>query len=295
MQKLKVDFRNFWPQFDKASNIVTASLRNNYEVSIDSDTPDVIFYQGQCHSKSNSVDVSWFVESPTRIGLPNYDTCDASIGSCHYSHARHTRVPFWATQINWDEDKEDYNLDRGPTLLLDKSKLSTRRYEPRDRNISAISATPLGKRLSYYPDLSSKTHVDHAGAFLKNNNELKERVGNSDYREKIEFISKYKMNLCFENDDYPGYVCEKILHSFYANTIPIYWGPLDAVDDFNQDAFIHVSLYETDEESMEEILDILSDESIIKSMSEEPVFNDDVFPEYATPEFIGERLKEVIG
>ena len=41
---------------------------------------------------------------------------------------------------------------------------------------------------------------------------------------KIDTLARYRYTLCFENTYTPGYVTEKILDSFLAGSIPIYWG-----------------------------------------------------------------------
>lgn len=42
--------------------------------------------------------------------------------------------------------------------------------------------------------------------------------------DKIQFESRHKFSICFENSSYPGYTTEKIIEAFAAKTIPIYWG-----------------------------------------------------------------------
>ena len=55
----------------------------------------------------------------------------------------------------------------------------------------------------------------------------------------------FKFNICFENSSAPGYVTEKPLQSFFAGTIPIYWGHKETMQMlFNPDALIYVDSYE---------------------------------------------------
>lgn len=85
---------------------------------------------------------------------------------------------------------------------------------------------PLNRIFSYLP-VNRKTHSSWKG-----------RADN-----KIEVLSKYKFNLCFENaKSYPGYITEKIFDSFFAGTVPVYWGapnieryiPADCYIDFRK-------------------------------------------------------------
>ena len=43
-------------------------------------------------------------------------------------------------------------------------------------------------------------------------------------KNKIKFLSDYKFSIAMENSEGQGYVSEKILDSFFAGTIPIYYG-----------------------------------------------------------------------
>ena len=43
--------------------------------------------------------------------------------------------------------------------------------------------------------------------------------------EKQEVLAKYKFNICYENaKNVPGWITEKIFDSFFAGTVPVYWG-----------------------------------------------------------------------
>lgn len=55
---------------------------------------------------------------------------------------------------------------------------------------------------------------------------------------KLETISGYRFCLCFENAVFPGYVTEKILDAFLADTIPVYLGAPDITRYVPPDAFI---------------------------------------------------------
>ena len=56
-------------------------------------------------------------------------------------------------------------------------------------------------------------------------------------RNKIKFLSKYKFSIAMENSRGDGYLSEKIVDSFRAGTIPIYYG------DYLVDEFIKINNY----------------------------------------------------
>ena len=54
---------------------------------------------------------------------------------------------------------------------------------------------------------------------------------------KIEFFRQYKFSIAMENSDGDGYISEKIVESFIAGTIPIYYG------DYMIDEYINPKSY----------------------------------------------------
>ena len=68
---------------------------------------------------------------------------------------------------------------------------------------------------------------------------------------KIETLSQYKFNLCFENmKNKPGYITEKIWDSFKARSIPIYWGASNIEEYIPINTFIDFRQFEGDYEKL---------------------------------------------
>ncbi|MFZ2621003.1 MAG: glycosyltransferase family 10 [Minisyncoccia bacterium] len=58
-------------------------------------------------------------------------------------------------------------------------------------------------------------------------------------KDKIETLSKYKFNICYENlSGTNGYITEKIFDSLQAGTVPVYWGAPNITDYIDSDTFI---------------------------------------------------------
>ncbi|MCX6701639.1 MAG: glycosyltransferase family 10 [Candidatus Zambryskibacteria bacterium] len=58
-------------------------------------------------------------------------------------------------------------------------------------------------------------------------------------KNKLETLSKYKFNLCYENDaGAKGWVTEKIFDSLLAGIVPIYWGASNIEEYVDSDVFI---------------------------------------------------------
>jgi hypothetical protein len=89
-----------------------------------------------------------------------------------------------------------------------------------------------------------------------------------------------KFNIAFENGSYPGYLTEKILNAFYANTIPIYFGSPTVFREFNESAFINIHRYKTYNEAYDAIMEIHNNKNLYLEMLSQPAFINDVANEY---------------
>lgn len=59
-----------------------------------------------------------------------------------------------------------------------------------------------------------------------------------DVPEKLEFVSQFTHNLCFENQSYAGYLTEKIFDAIHVGTMPLYCGDPNVDGWFEKDAYI---------------------------------------------------------
>ena len=92
-------------------------------------------------------------------------------------------------------------------------------------------------------------------------------------REKLDFLKTRKFNLCFENGSHSGYVTEKIVHAFYAKTIPIYWGSPTVMLDFNPNAFINRHDFNSDEQMISYINTIDNNDDLYDRIISQPILN----------------------
>ena len=94
-------------------------------------------------------------------------------------------------------------------------------------------------REQFFQELSKYKKVDSGGRYM-NNVGIPEGV-----KDKIEFESRHKFSIAFENSSHPGYTTEKLIQSFAAGTVPIYWGDPDAKKVFNPESFVFVNDFES--------------------------------------------------
>jgi hypothetical protein len=94
----------------------------------------------------------------------------------------------------------------------------------------------------------------------------------------VDEYSKYKFAIVFENCEKTGYITEKLLQAFIANTIPIYWGDHEnAKTFFNPEAFICVRDFESYEACIDYIYKM--SDTDITNMLMQPMFKDNKIPE----------------
>ena len=122
-------------------------------------------------------------------------------------------------------------------------------------------------RNKFFDKLSEYKKVDSGGRFRNN---IGERVGN-----KIKFLSNYKFSICFENSKTPGYISEKLVDSFKAGTIPIYYGDDTVLELLNNRSYIHVIDENDFENKIELIKKIDNNDTLYQEMIREKIVIDD--------------------
>jgi hypothetical protein len=113
----------------------------------------------------------------------------------------------------------------------------------------------------------------------------------------------YVFALVFEGKSITGYITEKITNAFMGGAIPIYWGSGGWAEKiFNPKAFISAHSFPTWEALADYVYDLTRNRTRIKEIQEQPVFKDNVVPEWflvdTTPQWIREigiHLRNIIG
>lgn len=243
--EISVGFVDFWPGFDPEDNRFTTALRTRRNVRVISgdsdDIPDILFYS-RCgkgkHYRYDCLKIYYTGEND----FPDFNECDYAISFYPYDcGGRNLRYPLFM------------HYDRSNAL--------------KPRNQSDIEATRRGfcslvmsnsanchpRRLEIIDAVESYKPIAYGGAFRNNTG------GRVD--DKTDFIGRYKFNLALENSSMPGYVTEKILESFAAGTVPIYWGDKAVKNDFNPESYINVGDYDSPESFLAALRRIDSNDS----------------------------------
>ena len=248
-------------------------LQSRYEVEIVdiSASPDFLLF-GDDNFGNNNLKVSR--ENCTKIFYTgenrrpeNFD-CDYAISFDHNFEPWHYRLPLyvvymWALE-NIHETKFDYNYIFNPEIK-----------EKTDFCSFVVSNPKCEERNEFFKKLHAIKHVDSGGKLYNNIN-----ANLAGEESKVDFLSTRKFNICFEHTSHPGYTTEKILHAFYAGTVPIYWGSETIANDFNPAAFINVHDFDSFDDAIEYIMKVDTDDELYASYVNAPKFLNGVPPTY---------------
>lgn len=252
MKTIKVKFVDF-NEGATAVNVFLQFLQERYEVEI-SDEPEWLLYSvfGNEHlNYNNCVKIFFTGENQT----PDFNLCDYAIGFDYIDFGdRYIRFPLWALYLN---EIEAMLAKHHNVSLSEKTDFC-----------SFVVSNPHGNeaRAQFMDKLSEYKQV-HSGGRWRNN------VGGP-VADKLAFQKKHKFSIAFENACHPGYTTEKLMQSFAAQTVPIYWGDPRVAETFNQEAFINCNDYPDWESVIERIKEIDQDDALWQKMVETPALKD---------------------
>ncbi|MCM1290313.1 MAG: glycosyltransferase family 10 [Prevotella sp.] len=256
MKDLTIKFVDFWPSFDVRNNKFVSALSDKFNVRVlddDSDArPEMLFYSvygTEHYNYPDCIKIYYTGEND----VPDFNECDYALSFHQIDFdGRHLRYPLFMT----------YEVDRAlvPPILTDKAALKRGFCSLLMRN----SQNCARERLDIIDAVNEYKSVAFGGPYRNNIGEQVPIDG------KIDFIVNYKFNLALENSSIPGYVTEKIVESFAAPTVPIYWGAPDIDDDFNPESFINVANYPSLSAFITDLKDIDNDDNRYLKMLRAP-------------------------
>jgi hypothetical protein len=267
-QKLKLGFTD---THDHLAQFFYHTLSKRYDITIDNDTPEFLIFGdenfGTENTKFSKRDCTKIFYTGENRRPENYD-CHYAISFDHNFNNWHYRLPLyviymWALEnIHKTKYRYDYILD--PTVK-----------EKTDFCSFVVSNPNAKERNNFFETLNAIKRVDSAGKHLKNI-----EVDLAGEEKKIEFLSSRKFNICFESMSHTGYVTEKILHAFYAGTVPIYWGSQTIGHDFNTSAFINVHNFRSFDDAAEYVVRVDGDKDLYNFIVNQPKYAYNIPPSY---------------
>ena len=194
-------------------------LKDRFIIKFDNNKPDYLLYNafGSEHLNpkyNNSIKIAIFTENI----IPDFIEVDYAIGHYHINYLDR----YFKYNIFFWRDINNFYTSRNKALN------SPKRLKFCAALISNNISTD-GFRLEFINELSKYKKVDMGGAI---GNNIRESIN-----DKIKFFSSYKFSIAMENSNGDGYISEKIVDSFLAGTIPIYYG------DYMVDEYINPKTY----------------------------------------------------
>ena len=245
-------------------NDVIKLLKNKYIFNFTSNNPDYLIFEvfgcAQLDSKyNNAIKIAYYRENM----IPDFNHADYSIG---FHNINYLDRYFRKTTLIWIFQKRYCNIKNKFF-----EKIRRKAYKSKKKKFCAAVISNFKSsdrfRINFIKELNKYKDVDMGGKY-KNN--VGGRITN-----KIKFLSDYKFSIAMENSEGQGYVSEKILDSFYAGTIPIYYGGY-MIDEFiNPKSYILIKNEKDMLKKIDYIKKIDNDEILYKSILSEKLFIND--------------------
>lgn len=258
MKKIKLYYAGFWENFDMEDNFFSKILKQRYEIVLDPVDPDFLI----CSSLGEPFEYMKYtcprIMYTGEFNSADFTAIDYFIGYDDISFGdRAYRYPYFL----YDYQNESVFKRCGPALTEDEARriLQEKKYFC---NYIFGHDTQLGIREKILEELSKYKRVECAGTHRNN------MPGGRRYSmmEKMPFMEQCKFTICAESVCYPGYTSEKIGHAFQARTIPIYFGDPQINKDFNPEAFVNYSAFDSVEQMAERVMEIDSNDDLFIHM-----------------------------
>ena len=269
MKKLKIGFAD---THDHLAKFFYSVLSARYDIELNNSDPDYLIFGDRNFGNDN---LRYDKNKVTKIFYTgenqrpeDYD-CHYAISFDHNFQPWHYRLPLFVIYMwAW---KNIHNLVYDVDYILDDIRINKKHSFA-----SFVVSNPnCQERNEFFKLLNEYKTVDSGGKLFNN-----KKISVQGEQGKIDFLSYRKFNICFEPYKYPGYTTEKIMHAFYAGTIPIYWGNELVSSDFNRDAFINVHDFNTFQDAIDYIIRVDTDDELYDNILHAPKFVNNIPPHY---------------
>ena len=235
--------------FNKTNNTYFNILNKKYNVIIDTKKPDYLFLGPYLFTNIYAQDK--FLNSKIRIFLtyeaivPDFNCVDYAISKFdniiledRCLKVLHNNISYLSNNIKQED---------GVKILNEKTMFCNFIY----------SHGEIRERKKIFKTLSTYKKVNSLGNYLNNTKIDNEMGQNGNWlKSSIELKKPYKFSIAFENASHVGYTTEKIVTSFLANTIPIYWGDTKIDRYINSKSFINCHDYPSFDEVLKRVKEI---------------------------------------
>ena len=251
IKTVKIHYENMHPRW---ISLIKSDLKGIINIELDKENPDYLLYatfgcEYLNEKYNNTIKIAFFTENQ----IPDLSFADYAVGFAHISYLdRYFAYPFFAYHMN------STNLY---IQNLTTARENALKYHNRTKFCAAVISNGEGSRIWFINELNKYKQVDMGGRYHNNVG----RITGS----KIEFLSSYKFSIGMENSESDGYLTEKIIDSFLAGTIPIYFGDYTIDEFINPKAFILIRDKHDILEKIEYIKKIDNDEELYLNILKE--------------------------
>lgn len=272
---MNISFLDFWDGFRPENNFIIdliRSIKENITIT-NPEFADVIIFScfGEKNKNYKNCKRIFYTGEDIR---PNFNECDYSLSFDFDDYNnKNIRLPLWLMQIDFF-NKGGYS---NPKFLIDLKFL----IDQKDNPYSIVKKESFCVIINNH--LRNKRE-EVLKCLIKNKNKTVNGYGkifnNWFYGEdtKLNLLSKFKFNICFENTISSGYYTEKLIHAKAACTVPLYYSDNDIVKDFNKNCFLNLNDYESVEEFCDKIIELDSNDYLYNKKLNEPLFNNEKYP-----------------
>ncbi|WRA22323.1 fucosyltransferase [Helicobacter pylori] len=197
--------------------------------------------------------------------VPNFNLFDYAIGFDELDFRdRYLRMPLYYDRLHHkaesvNDTTSPYKLKANSLYTLKKPSHEFKEKHPHLCAVVNNESDPLKRGFASF--VASNPNAPIRNAFYDALNSIEPVTGGGsvkntlgyNVKNKNEFLSQYKFNLCFENSQGYGYVTEKIIDAYFSHTIPIYWGSPSVAKDFNPKSFVNVHDFKNFDEAIDYI------------------------------------------
>ena len=265
--------------FNRANHLkwLKEKLNNKFDLEYDSPNPDYLIYNVydqedliEKYRNTDAIRISLFTENE----YPDFNAADYFLANFHINYFDRY---FKMNVLFWENLK---NIDAKRLGVL---------YRPMKKKFCAAVISNCNEgyrfRIDFINKLNNYKKVDMGGKCYKN---IHGKV-----RNKIKFLSKYKFSIAMENSRGDGYLSEKLVDSFRAGTIPIYYGDY-LVDEFiNPKTYILIKGRKDMDKKIEYIKKIDNDDKLYMEIIKEKPIIDKKFIEKIDKKEITEFLYNI--
>lgn len=293
-------------------------LGYRYNVVIDVDTPDIVFYSnmfidtasvdtftgslGRQHEDYGPKTKRIFCSGEDVSGhesIINYGPNYYAIGPGPLTHSRYLRLQLHNTTAAWGLYDESKLVETPFDWLLQKR--NGREVLSKKMHFCGVvqnSAVPT--RVELFEKLTAYKFVRASGSWITNvppeeATLMYPRIDGEGYRSKVNFLGSCKFSVQVQSSNTSYFTHEKMIQAYAANTIPIFFGNDKILEDgFNPKSFINCYEYASIDEVVERVKMVDQNDELFISMLEEPIFVNNQLPYYFDPEYLNSFIERVL-